>query len=81
MAWDYFNLLSRAKKAENRGDWEEAKSLWKQLGFEEDVKAIEFIQESIQKGDEFRAEVERLKATQMSETEIFDLANKKVYNK
>lgn len=79
MSWDYFRLCSQARTAEREGNWEEAKRIWKRLGSQDDIKGINFIQESIRKADEFRAEVKRIKEEQLSEDEILRLASKRVY--
>lgn len=50
----YVNNCIRAKKLENEGKWEEARSLRIALGHMEDVAAIDMILESTRLGDEYR---------------------------
>lgn len=77
--YDSVSLPIRARKAELRGDWEEAKRLWRIYGSAEDIKAIEIIQESTRKGDEFRRLVSEMQAERRSDQEIYEEVYQKVY--
>jgi hypothetical protein len=68
-----------AKQLEWNGKWLEAKKIWASYGCVEDVKAVDSIIESNEKGDRFRCLLERYQELGLSEEEGLDIAYKQVY--
>ena len=52
--------INRAKELENKGLWHEASQAWMQIGMKDDANACITIAYAVDKGDAYRAEVDRL---------------------
>lgn len=57
--YEYFNHCNRARAAELRLDWTEAKRLWNLAGRNGDADACQLIIDAVARGDRFRSLVAR----------------------
>lgn len=55
----YFSLQSQALRAESRGDWAEAVTLWRKEGDERQAQTCQYIRDAVARGDRFRSLVQQ----------------------